>query len=192
MNRAVRVFDEYADNYDHWFDTHKEIYENQLTLLSSHLPGRGTGLEIGVGSGRFAAPLEIRYGLDPSLALLSMAQHRGVEPVQGMGESLPYRTGIFDYILMMTVICFMDDITQAFRETYRVLRPGGMLVTGFMEKDGEIARQEHMRKSPGMFLKYAVFPSTEKVMASLASEGFTAIIFRENLQGFCVVTAQKE
>jgi ubiquinone/menaquinone biosynthesis C-methylase UbiE len=191
MNPAVRVFDQYAEDYDLWFDTHPEIYHEQLAILHSHLPRNGTGLEVGVGSGRYAAPLGIRHGLDPSESLLSRAYVRGIEPVRGIGESLPYHSGIFDYVLMMTVICFMDDIVTPFREAYRVLRPEGTLIIGFIEKSGEIARQERGRKLPGRFLRHAEFRSTEEVIMSLAAERFSDISQRENLHGLCIITAKK-
>ena len=95
---------------------------------------------MGVGSGRFAVPFGIRYGIDPSRELVRMAKNRGIEVVLGEGEHLPYRAGSFDYVLMMTVICFLDDVIAVFHEVNRVLRPGGMLVVGFIEEGGEIQR----------------------------------------------------
>ena len=134
MNPAPSVFDQYAQDYDRWFDTHKETFDNQLSLLRPRIPRKGIGLEIGIGSGRFSAPLGIHYGLDPSVSLLSMARQRGVESVVGTGESLPYRSGTFDHVLMMTVICFFPHLNRPFSEANRVLVPGGKLVIGFFEK----------------------------------------------------------
>jgi ubiquinone/menaquinone biosynthesis C-methylase UbiE len=188
---AIRVFDHGAEDYDHWFDTHNEIYENQLLLLRHHVPLKGTGLEIGVGSGRFAVPLGIRYGLDPSPALLSMARQRGTEAVLGIGESLPYRDNTFDFVLVMTVTCFMEDLDRPFREVYRVLKLRGLLVIGFLEQDGEIARREQERITPGRFLQYATFRATSDVMSALDAAGFSGSSYKENLHGFCIVTAQK-
>ncbi|MDO9324976.1 MAG: methyltransferase domain-containing protein [Methanoregula sp.] len=192
MNPAVQHFDTYADEYDRWFDSNPDIYGEQLAVLRSILPNQGRGLEIGVGSARFAAPLGIEFGLDPSVPLLSLAYSRGIEPVKGIGEFLPFRSGIFDYVLMMTVICFMEDIALPFREAYRVLRPGGTLVIGFMETGGEPALKERKRSAPGRFLRYAVFRSTQEVMTNLATERFSGICLKSNLHGLCFVMAQKE
>lgn len=192
MNPLVQHFDTYAEEYDRWFDTHPELYREQLAVLRSIVPYPGRGLEIGVGSGRFAAPLGIEYGLDPSVPPLSRAYSREVEPVRGIAEFLPYRAGIFDSVLMMTVICFMENITQPFKEAYRVLRPGGTIVIGFMETGGELALQERERSTPGRFLRYAEFRSTEEVTTTLAAARFSAISFKGNLHGLCFVTAQKE
>ena len=110
MIPSRRVFDEYAGEYDRWFDEHEEVYQAQVRMLRGAIPYHGRGLEVGVGSGRFAMPLGIRYGIDPSRGLVRMAQQWGIEVVLGEGEHLPYRAGSFDDVLMMTVICFPSEL----------------------------------------------------------------------------------
>ncbi|MFA4825633.1 MAG: methyltransferase domain-containing protein [Methanoregula sp.] len=192
MNPAAGIFDRFADDYDEWFDANKDIYAAQTGSLRRYIPGTDNGLEIGVGSGRFACRLGIRHGLDPSLRLLAMARERGVETVLGKGEFLPYRSGTFSCILMMTVICFLDDVARSFREACRVIRPGGTLIVAFLEKDGEVALRERAREPAGRFLHYAEFLTAEQVMAALTYAGFSGVGVRENLNGFCIVTARKE
>ncbi len=192
MNPVVNIFDSYADDYDEWFDAHNEIYAAQTKLLLRYIPLTDRSLEIGVGSGRFASRLGIRHGLDISPRLLAIARQRGVETVQGKGEFLPYRAGTFNRVLMMTVICFLDDVARSFMEAFRVIQSGGMLVVAFMEKDREVALRERARKPAGRFLHYAEFLTAEQVMAALTNAGFSAISVRENLHGFCIVTARKE
>jgi ubiquinone/menaquinone biosynthesis C-methylase UbiE len=74
-----RVFEDYANDYDRWFDEHHDVYEAQLRMLHRAVPRHGLGLEVGVGSGRFAVPLDIGYGIDPSRELLKMAKSRAIE-----------------------------------------------------------------------------------------------------------------
>src|SRR6202011_4339241 len=66
---------------------------SELRAVRGLLPKDGVGMEIGVGSGRFAAPLGIRYGVDPSVKMRTLAQARGIEAVEGVAEKLPYRLG---------------------------------------------------------------------------------------------------
>ena len=191
MNPAPGVFDLYAEDYDRWFDTHKETFDNQLALLCPLIPRKGIGLEIGIGSGRFSAPLGIQYGLDPSVSLLSMARQRGVESVVGIEESLPYRSGTFDQVLMMTVICFFNHLNRSFSEANRVLVPGGTLVIGFFDKDGELVQQEQERDPPGRFFQNAMFRTADEVEDALVASGFSSCMFLESQQGFCVAVARK-
>ena len=60
------VFEEHAGDYDAWFDTHNSVYQAQLRILRGAVPEFRRGLEVGLGSGRFAVPLKITYGIDPS------------------------------------------------------------------------------------------------------------------------------
>ncbi len=54
-------FDTYPDRYDDWFDRHPAAYQSELAVVGELWPEEGVGLEIGVGTGRFAEPLGIRY-----------------------------------------------------------------------------------------------------------------------------------
>lgn len=190
MDAIVRAFFRFADEYDRWFDEHSDVYTQQIDLLRKYLPAStGEMLEIGAGSGRFASRLGIRHGIDPSFRLLAMAKGRGLEPVLGVGEFLPYRNGTFNGVLMMTAICFMDDVARSFHEAFRVLRPGGMLVVAFLEKDGEIAQREE--GADGRFFQYVRFFSVNEVTAALAGAGFSRVIFRERRHGLCVISAGK-
>ena len=53
------VFNEHAGDYDTWFDDHNSVYQAQLLILRGVVPYFRHGLEVGVGSGRYAVPLGI-------------------------------------------------------------------------------------------------------------------------------------
>jgi SAM-dependent methyltransferase len=124
---GIDAFEQYASEYDAWFERNQiayEIaYEAERRAIRAVLPSSGVGLEIGVGTGRFAAPLGIRIGIDPSPAVAAIARARGIEVTIGRAEALPIATGRFDYALMVATICFVDDLGAAFRESARVLNP---------------------------------------------------------------------
>ena len=60
------TFDAYHGRYDNWYDRHGAAYGSELLAVRSLLPWQGVGLEIGIGTGRFAAPLGVRFDIDPS------------------------------------------------------------------------------------------------------------------------------
>ncbi len=192
MIPSRHAFEDHAGDYDRWFDEHGEVYAAQVGMLRGAIPDHGSGLEVGVGSGRFAFPFGIRSGIDPSGGLIQIARQRGIEVVQGEGEHLPYRAGTFDYVLMMTVICFLDDAGAVFREVNRVLRPGGMLIVGFIEEGGKISRQYQHEKTKGRFLRYAKFRTREEVTGFFYDSGFSSGSLIERSRGFRVMIGQKE
>ena len=192
MSEKRRVFEDFAADYDRWFDDHGEVYHAQLRLLERAVPSPGPGLEIGVGSGRFAAPLGIRCGIDPSFPLAEMAKRRGVEVAIGTGEHLPYRSGSFDYAVMMTVICFLDDRVTVLREGFRVLAPSGIIVLGFIERDGEIFRHYRAEPEKGRFLRHARFYSSDEVIQALHDAGFSNVEVATREHGFCVLSGEKK
>src|SRR5690606_18061628 len=120
------VFEEYAEDYDRWFDEHRNEYLQELSRIREVLLAPDSrSIEVGVGSGRFAAPLGIRLGIEPSRALGRMARQRGIEVIRGRVEALPLMDGSCSSVLLVTVICFLEDPIPAFRELHRILVPGG-------------------------------------------------------------------
>ncbi len=189
MISARRVFDEFAGDYDRWFDEHDDVYAAQVRILRDAVPRTGRGLELGVGSGRFAVPLGIRYGIDPSRGLGQKARKRGIEIVQGVGEHLPYCAETFDYVLMMTVICFLENPPDVLQETFRVLGKGGVIILGFLERDGEIVMRE---KTRGRFLRFARFRTADEVVRFAEDAGFSEVSVVRRARGFCVMNGRKQ
>jgi len=74
-------------------------YISELLALRPFVPWLGRGIEIGVGSGRFAAPLGVQVGIDPSPAMLARAAARGITIVEGTAEDLPFADAGFDHAL---------------------------------------------------------------------------------------------
>ena len=58
--------------YEAWFTRNPAAYHSELLAVRALLPWQGLGLEIGAGTGRFAAPLGVTVGVDPSRACFPM------------------------------------------------------------------------------------------------------------------------
>ena len=58
MPKAM-AFEIHHRRYDEWFVRHAAAYQSELLAVRALLPWRGLGLDIGVGTGRFAAPLMV-------------------------------------------------------------------------------------------------------------------------------------
>ena len=137
----TEAFEANLDRYEAWFDKNIFVYKAELRAIKSFLPPDGNGLEIGVGSGLFAAPLGIRHGVEPSLAMAAKARERGIDVTHGIAESLPFGDAVLDFALMVTTVCFLDDLDAAFSETNRVLKPNATFVVGFVDKNSPLGRE---------------------------------------------------
>ena len=130
---GIQSFDKQVNEYEQWFVDHPLAYVSELHAVRELLPKSGSGIEIGVGTGRFAAPLGIKRGIEPSRPMAELARKKGIEVTSGVAEKLPFRDGEFDFGLMVTTVCFLDDMDLAFSEAHRVLRPGGAFIIGFID-----------------------------------------------------------
>jgi SAM-dependent methyltransferase len=174
-------FEEQAAVYDAWFDRHDDLYRAELEAVCSLLPAGGHGVEIGVGTGRFAARLGIPVGVEPSPCMAALARQRGVEVHIGVAEALPFADGSADYAVMVTVICFLDEVGKAFREAHRVLKLQGCLVVAFIDKKSVLGRQYALRKEQSQFYRDATFYSVDEVEALLLAAGFSDLVYRQTL-----------
>ena len=64
--KNILAFDENTLEYDQWFEKHSSVYQCELLAVQKAVPKNKTGIEIGVGTGRFAEPLNIKFGVEPS------------------------------------------------------------------------------------------------------------------------------
>ena len=68
-------------------------------------------------------------GIDPSGGMLGQARRRLSAPlVQGLVEELPFEDDRFDVLSIGYALRHVADLDVAFRECYRVLKPGGRLL----------------------------------------------------------------
>jgi ubiquinone/menaquinone biosynthesis C-methylase UbiE len=164
-----------AADYDSWFDRHPFVYEAELKAVRKFVPASGRGIEIGVGTGRFAGPLGIAVGIDPSPAMIKIAATRGIDLIEGTAENLPLRSAVCDYVMMITILHLLDDVPRAIEECHRVLIPGGKIIIGYVERDGRMAR-EYSRPSrnddPDSYFRDVRFFSGDEVREILQRSGF--------------------
>lgn len=101
-------------------------------------------LDLGCGAGRFLRELAVRkipvVGIDISKGMLEKAcfnqQSRKFlrsNLVSGDAVALPFQQGLFTGILAIHLFHLLSDWQEALSETLRVIKPGGTLLTGYVE-----------------------------------------------------------
>ena len=168
------VFDTYAEEYEEWFEKNKFTYRSEIEALKKVMP-EGKGLEVGVGTGRFAGPLGIDTGIDPSENMVKIAESRGVKTVLGRGEELPFADNEYDFVLLAFTICFVDDPDKVIKEARRVLKSKGKIIVGIIDKNSKIGKIYQDKKVKSKFYDIAKFYSTEELIELLKKYDFKNI-----------------
>jgi len=171
----IQPFESHLEEYEDWFVKNRYAYRAELEAVRRHLPKEGDGLEVGVGSGLFAGPLGIRTGVEPSARMRAIARSRGLEVVEGVAEDLPFTDRTFDFALLVTTICFLDDVRQGLGEAKRVVRPGGRVVVGFVDRESPLGRVYLRHQEESVFYRHATFYSTQEVRDLMEEVGLDAL-----------------
>lgn len=147
------TFDETAPDYDRverilgfgsgpW-------YRRQALLRAGLRPGMDV-VDVGMGTGIVSKQILLvtnepqrLVGVDPSPGMVAQA---GLPPavriVDGRAEAMPLPAASADFIVMGYALRHIADLTAAFREFARVLRPGGrVLVLEITQPEGAFARR---------------------------------------------------
>jgi ubiquinone/menaquinone biosynthesis C-methylase UbiE len=143
-----------------------------LNAIKKALPDNGDVIEVGIGSGIFAAALGIKEGIDPSEAMREKAKKKDIRVMDAVAENLPYADKSKDVVLMVTTICFVDDIYKSFQEVHRVLKDDGHFIIGFVDKNSPIGKFYVKQKDENVFYKDAIFFATEELYEILKDTGF--------------------
>jgi ubiquinone/menaquinone biosynthesis C-methylase UbiE len=156
--------------------------------------GRSPALDLGAGTGQFAAAIAGWFGIgvvavEPSAGMRAQAvrahPHPGVAWVGGRAERLPLRDGACAWAWVSTVVHHLDDLAAAAAELRRVLRGGAPVLVrqAFPGRLDEITLYD--RFFPGAVATLVAgggLPTVEQVMAAFAGAGFHSEALRRVAQ----------
>jgi ubiquinone/menaquinone biosynthesis C-methylase UbiE len=177
----IEPFEKYSDQYEDWFVQNKYAFKAEIEAVRKHIPEHSRGIEIGVGSGLFAEPLGIHVGLEPSGEMRSKAVKRGVNVVDGTAENLPFMDDFYGFALMVTTICFVDDVKQSINEAKRIVKAGGKLIIGLIDKNSPIGKMYNKHQKESVFYSNAIFYSTEEIVDYMKKTGFQDFYFTQTI-----------
>ena len=134
----ARMFNNTASDYDRiervlalgsgrWY--------RRQALMRAGLATGAQVLDVGIGTGLVArealaliGPSGSLVGVDPSPGMMGEVQLPGVELVTGRAEALPRPDNSCDFLSMGYALRHINDLSAAFSEFQRTLRPGGRLL----------------------------------------------------------------
>lgn len=120
-------------------------------------------------------------GIGPVSEMLAYAKQRGLDPVLGIAETLPFMDDSFDYALSITTICFVDDIIAMLNEAKRVLKPEGTLTIDFIDKNTRLGQHYLKHQADSFFYQNANFPTSEYIKTLLQKAGFVDLTWVQTL-----------
>ena len=181
MKDSFTVFEENTEAYDNWFDRHNTAYQSELLAIAQAIPQNKKGIEIGVGTGRFAHYFGIKHGVEPSENMAKVAEQRGIKVIRAVAEDLPIEDSTFDFVLLVTTICFLSDIPKAFSEIHRILKPQGEIILAIIDKNSVLGKKYEIGKAENKFYKDAHFHSTEEISTLLSKADFKKFEYWQTL-----------
>jgi len=177
----VEIFNLFYDDYDAWFDKHADMYQAELAAIKAVLPHSKHAIEIGVGTGKFAKPLGIKLGVEPSEKMAEKAKLNGITVIKAFSENLPFHDSTFDVVLMVTTICFVNDPQKTIQEAYRILNPQGCCIIAIVDKNSPIGKQYLKNKHKSNFYQVATFYTTEEIVQYMKISGFSNFRFKQTI-----------
>ena len=155
-----------------------------LELLGTDV-ATGTTLEIGTGTGLFAAEIAARggrvVGIDASREMLRKARTR-VPVCAADAARLPFRDGSFDRAFLVAVLDFVEDPVAVLREALRVSR--GTVAVLALASTSWIALRRRLRGALGHpIFRRARFYSRRRLFELAAEAGASA----EHVRGILVL-----
>ena len=144
---------------------------------------KGLVLDVGCGTGNYtleiarrgAKAVGIDLSFDMALFAKTKAETQGLKThfVVGRIEAMPFKKDVFDGVLGVTALCFISNAETAIVEINRVMKKGGLVILGELNRFSYWAL---LRRMKGLFKKSsyrgARFLSLKRLQGLLQESGF--------------------
>ncbi len=184
------AYDRIAGEYDRRYELYDYPGIRAVILETVNSRAVRRVLEVGCGTGRWTAELARAgcdvSGIDPSTEMLARASSRVVADLcQGSADALPWVDDSFDAVFYINSLHHIPAPADAVCEAFRVLRPGGTLLSVGLdphEKGGRWYVYEFFPET--IALDLGRFPSVQRRLGWMQAAGFTDVSVRiaERLQ----------
>jgi ubiquinone/menaquinone biosynthesis C-methylase UbiE len=179
LKDKIEAFNLVAGTYDEWYNhpQGRQVFDAERKAVQHMIPSSGLGVEIGAGTGVFAESLtddeRTIICLDPSVMMLSKAKDRGLPCILGYGDFLPLRLDTVDFVYMITVLEFINEPIEVFKEIKQTAKENAVLSILFINSDsswGKLYREIGSKGDP--VFRHAKIYTLEEVYRLLNSTGY--------------------
>ena len=150
------------DAYDAWYETPlgavSDRLEKELVFSMACVKKGEKALDAGCGTGIYSIELTKRgaltTGVDSSGGMLDRAKSKAVKDGHNIdfvcadALTLPFPDNYFDLVLSIGMLCYTEEREKALLEMRRVLKPGGRIIIGVLNKWSPWAL---FRRTKGLF-----------------------------------------
>ena len=173
----MAIFDEEAIHYDEWYGTKKGAFIDRIeTKCAFELFETHEGmkiLDVGCGTGNFSIKLaelgcEI-VGIDVSDKMLEMARKKAssknlkAEFLRMDACNLDFADETFDGVISIATLEFVSNYQKAIDEMFRVVKRGGQILIGTINKDSKWGKFYKSRDLSNTVFKYAKFKNLKEL-----------------------------
>jgi SAM-dependent methyltransferase len=176
-----KSFDTKVAEYEEWFKTNDKLLASEVEAIRQLIPASVEGIEIGVGTGIFASELGIRNGVEPSEKMAAEAIKKGIYVKRGVAEELPVDDALYQFALMVTVDCFLDDVPEAFSEVRRILVKNGIFIIAFLDRATTLGELYEQKKHLNKIYKDANFHTAKEIVELLEYAGFEILESKQTI-----------
>ncbi|SMP44647.1 class I SAM-dependent methyltransferase [Anoxynatronum buryatiense] len=176
----MTFFNSVANEYDQWYTTPMgslvDRVETDLAMKLFPLQPGMQVLDAGCGTGNFSLKLAQQgvavTGIDVSTEMLAFAREKAkvadfeIPFVEMDMYQLDYSDQTFDGVFSMAAFEFIREPERALKELFRVLKPGGFLLVGTINREsawGELYTSPDFQKNT--VFKHASFKSLDDMKA---------------------------
>jgi len=189
VRRVREHFSRHAAEYDRYAVVQKAVVTRLLAQLPPHALAAGPVLDLGCGTGELAARFACHHPLRPLLVAdiaHGMTRHAASAipdacPFDADAAALPLRDGCCGLVLSASMYQWVNDLSDAFREVARVLRPGGWFACALFGagtlRELRTAHQAALNECGRAGTSHMQsFPDQGQVAAALAAAGLQATL----------------
>ncbi|HPI67366.1 MAG TPA: methyltransferase domain-containing protein [bacterium] len=167
------------------YDLHANFYDKKLAFLDSFeqnqlLPLLGDVknkkiLDVGAGTGRLAIRLAEKgvdvtaLDISPEILKILSKKNKKIKTITADAKALPFPDNSFDVIVAAFLIVHLKELKYFFAESYRVLKPGGLLaLTNINQK-----KPPELQTKQGKIIVESYYHRPEKIIEELKQNLFT-------------------